>query len=187
MLICRWGTLYQYNKKLRLQGLDSSILQFTCIIITSANPLLFFIQWDEKKYKCLLMVFSFFEHHQIVFIENEKPPRCDIQRAHPCIKPFTFKQCRGDKFKYKSYYFYCYFAFSHSLPRIFGHQMCPTPKNYFPSPESNKCNQYEYCSQALKYYINAPCGDILARNFKYIMKVQINIYQWGFLCFAKQH
>lgn len=52
-----------------------------------------------------------------------------------------------------------------------------TLKNYFSSPESNKCNQYEYCSQALKYYINVPCGDILAGIFKYIMKAQINIYQ----------
>lgn len=30
----------------------------------------------------------------------------------------------------------------------------------------------------LKYYINVPCGDILAGIFKYIMKAQINIYQW---------
>lgn len=52
-----------------------------------------------------------------------------------------------------------------------------TLNNYFSSPESNKCNQYEYCSQALKYYINVPCGDILAGIFKYIMKAQINIYQ----------
>lgn len=33
----------------------------------------------------------------------------------------------------------------------------------------------------MKYYINVPCGDILAGNFKYIMKAQINIYQQGFL------
>lgn len=63
--------------------------------------------------------------------------------------------------------------------------MCPTLKNYFSSPESNKCNQYEYCSQALKYYINVPCGDILAGIFKYIMKVQINIYQWAFFMLCK--
>lgn len=31
--------------------------------------------------------------------------------------------------------------------------------------------------RALKYYINVPCGDILAGIFKYIMMVQINIYQ----------
>lgn len=40
--------------------------------------------------------------------------------------------------------------------------------------------------RALKYYINVPCGDILAGILKYIMMAQINIYQSASLHFAKQ-
>lgn len=88
------------------------------------------------------------------------------------------KQCPDNAFKYKSYYFFI--VILHFLIPCFASlatRCVSALKNYFSSPESNKCNQYEYCSQALKYYINVPCGDILARIFKYIMKAQINIYQ----------
>lgn len=40
--------------------------------------------------------------------------------------------------------------------------------------------------RALKYYINVPCGDILAGIFKYIMMVQINIYQISFYILQKR-
>jgi len=40
--------------------------------------------------------------------------------------------------------------------------------------------------RALKYYINVPCGDILAGIFKYIMMVQINIYQSSFYILQKR-
>ena len=40
--------------------------------------------------------------------------------------------------------------------------------------------------RALKYYINVACGDILAGIFKYIMMVQINIYQISFYILQKR-